>query len=151
MGKHIKIYDEYKEPKKTIVILGLPGSGKSMLSGEIISNNPEMNYIVYDDFSYSTAIKRIGLENQIISDGYLMTFPDNKRGEIEKKAEAAGAEVEFVYFENDPVSAIENVKKRWKTGKGHPPDYLIPQIEQFSRVYKIPEGSKIISVWKDNK
>lgn len=53
--KHIKLFEAF-DSKKTIVIFGLPGSGKSHLAQKIMSENPESKYVIYDDFGYMKAL-----------------------------------------------------------------------------------------------
>jgi GTPase SAR1 family protein len=115
--KHIKLFEDYNDNYKTIVILGLPGSGKSHLANKILKENPDMNYVIYDDFEFRECIKKMGTENQILSDGSLLERP-MEIWRIKQTGESKGVDVEFMYFENDPEKALHNAKRRWESGEG---------------------------------
>ena len=53
--KHIKLFEDYSNKYKTIVILGLPGSGKSHLANKILKENV--------DFAFNTPVISQNFEN----------------------------------------------------------------------------------------
>ena len=145
--KHIKLFEEYSGKNKTIVILGLPGSGKSYLAKKIQRDNPEMNYYIYDDFESRKALANTGKENQIISDGMLMMMGADSTFE---KVRDSGAELEIIYFENDPDKAYSNTEKRKNSGESldHQKRISYNEIMNLSNSYsrKIPSGTKTIPI-----
>jgi len=146
--KWIKLFENFQEKRKTILILGLPGSGKSNLAKKIQRENPDKDYIIYDDFRSDIALEGAGNENQIISDGMLMhTGPDR----FIKRLREMGIELEIIYFENDPHKASSNVEKRKSQGKSSAHQKYISkyQIDHMSRRYgdMIGPGTKTIPIW----
>lgn len=134
--------------RKTILILGLPGSGKSTLAKKIQQENPDKQYIIYDDFGSNRALQNAGGENQIISDGMLMhLWPE---GFIERLRDR-GIELEIIYFENDPNKAHFNVERRKSEGVDLPHQKNISkyQIDHMSRKYgdMLRSGTKTIPIW----
>jgi AAA+ superfamily predicted ATPase len=155
--RRIKLFEEYTNKKKTILILGLPGSGKSYLAKKIQMENPNMDYKIYDDNQIRKALENSGMENQIISDGPIMfdyrLYTDIPYSTI-KKIKDSGAELEIMYFENDPEKAFSNVIRRNKSGESTPFQRLISKYDilQISDKYKriIPSDAKIIPIWTGN-
>ncbi len=150
--KHIKLFEDYTTPKKTIVMLGLPGSGKTYLSKKIQRENPEMNYVIYDDFYWNRAKNNFGKENQIISDGMLMTMSPKIIEDIKNSVKSSGAELEMIYFENNPDKAFANVEMRKSndTAEGHQRHISKRDIDMMSAGYEIPTGAKIVPIWVGN-
>ena len=152
MVRRIKLFEEYTGKKKTIIILGLPGSGKSYLAKKIQEENPNMDYKIYDDYEFRKAAENFGIENQIISDAMIMFsgLTDSRKKEIED----AGAELEIIYFENDPEKAFSNVIRRNKSGESEQHQKLISKLEvlDMSNRYKdtIPTDAKVIPIWTGN-
>jgi hypothetical protein len=148
--KWIKLFEDYRNKYKTIVIFGLPGSGKSYLSKEIKKDHPEMNYTIYDDYEWREGKAKFGKENQIVSDGILMMSPESSEKEIRRMGEDEGVDVEFLYFENDPVKSILNTKRRWESGEAK--DFQTPErtekdIRSISGRYGVPIGITPLPIW----
>jgi len=152
--KHIKLFEDYSNKYKTIVILGLPGSGKSHLANKILKENPDMNYVIYDDNEWRSranipgGMNKIGTENQIVSDGTLVEY--FHEGRIREMAEDKGAAVEFIYFENDPEKALHNAKKRWESGEAKPyqdEEHMVKSIGIISPRYVIPKDVTPLPIW----
>jgi len=135
---------------ESIIIMGLPGSGKSSLAKEIKSKAPEKNFVIYDDFESENALSQIGKENQIISDTMLtLNPPEGGLEDFEEVAEFKGVKLRVIYFENDPEAAQKNITARWESGqaqKHQRPGILNPF--WMSKRYKIPSGVKTIPVFK---
>ena len=154
--KHIKLFEDYSNKYKTIVILGLPGSGKSHLANKILKENPGRNYVIYDDNEWMGrntpggigGIDKIGTENQIVSDGTLVEYFTEHS--IRKMGEDKGADVEFIYFENDPEKALHNAKKRWESGEAksyQDEKHMVHSIGSLSRSYVIPKDVTPLPIW----
>jgi GTPase SAR1 family protein len=148
--KWIKLFEDYRNKYKTIVIFGLPGSGKSYLSNEIKKDHPEMNYTIYDDYEWREGKAKFGKENQIVSDGILMMSPESSEKEIRRMGEDEGVDVEFLYFENDPVKSILNTKRRWESGETkdfQTPERMEKDIRSISGRYGVPIGITPLPIW----
>ena len=148
--KHIRLFEEYSEKKKTIVILGLPGSGKTYLAKKIQRENPEISYSIYDDFQLNQALKNIGKENQIIADGAIIERPV-LINQIKRIADDSGTELDIIYFENDPDKAYANVERRKDSGEAKPYQrFITPEdVRNYSYLYKgaLPKNAKTVPIW----
>ena len=136
---------------QTIILMGLPGSGKSTKAAEIKQSNPGKNYVVYDDSESLEALERVGKENQIISDAILtLDPPEGGLEDFEEMAAITGTDLQVMYFENDPKTARENVMRRWQSGQAqsHQTPELAKKIQWMSGRYKIPLGTKTIPVYR---
>jgi predicted kinase len=150
--RYLKLFENFKF--KVIVIIGLPGSGKTMLTNILKKDIPDC--IVYDDFEIYEAMKDIGKSNMIISDGGIIEKPNTFLRKIKDLCEERNCVMEEIYFENDPKSCEINIRKRCKKmsdseKRKEPhknPIILIPQMEWYSSKYKIPENRKVIPVFK---
>jgi GTPase SAR1 family protein len=148
--KWIKLFEDYQNKYKTIVIFGLPGSGKTSLANKIKKENSEMDYVIYDDYEWMKGESKFGKENQIISDGFLMNYPDRKKEDLIKMANDKGVEVEFLYFENDPQKSLANAKKRWEKGDAtafQGIESIERSIKDFSRSYNVPKDVNALPIW----
>jgi hypothetical protein len=148
--KWIKLFEDYREEYKTIVIFGLPGSGKSYLADKIKKDHPEMDYTIYDDYEWREGKAKFGKENQIVSDGILMMSPESSEKDIIEMGEIEGVDVEFLYFENDPGKSILNTKRRWESGESktfQTPERMEKDIRGISGRYVVPKGITPLPVW----
>ena len=155
--KHIRLYEDTPPQKTTLVIFGLPGSGKSKLAEEIQREEPEMQWQHYDDYQLRKAKDTMGKENQIISDGMVMLNPDPTREQLTQEAEQKGALIRFIYFENSPEQCKANIRKRAEDphAKPHQKDNqaekFLKQVDGLSSHYRIPKGEEPMKVWNPNK
>jgi hypothetical protein len=148
--RHIKLFEEYTSPKKTIIILGLPGSGKSHLAKKIQEENPDMDYKIYDDFQFMKASENFGKENQIISDGMLMVL--GLSDSTKKDIKDSGSGLEIIYFENDPEKALSNIERRnnFSDVLSHQKNISRGELNMMSGRYGsiIPPDAKVLPIWK---
>jgi predicted kinase len=155
--KYLKLYEGTSNQKTTLVIFGLPGSGKSKLAEEIKRQEPEMDWQLYDDFSLRKAKETMGQENQIISDGMVMLNPESSRRELQQQAKLNGSLIRYIYFKNSPDQCIINAKLRARSPevKSHQridiDGSLLKQIKQLSIGYQIPKGETPIDVWNSDR
>lgn len=146
-----KIYESQRAPFQTIILMGLPGSGKSTKAQELQLQNPDKKYVVYDDSESLEALENLGSENQIISDAILtLDPPEGGLEDFRELADHLGVDLQVLYFDNDPKSAKMNVMSRWESGEAqsHQSPKLLNDIDFISRRYKIPPGTKTIPVYK---
>lgn len=151
--RYLRLFESFKF--KVIVIIGLPGSGKTTLVETLRKNIS--NCIIYDDFQIYEAMNNIGKTNMIISDGGIIEKPNTFLNRIKELCEEKNSILEEMYFENNPKSCEVNILKRWekmseeeKRKEQHKnPNILLKQMWWYSSKYKIPENKKIIPVFKD--
>ena len=129
---------EMTNKPELILIIGLPGSGKTTLMNKLNKNN---KYIEMDDSLHVSEIQEHldKKENMIVASGNFCQYP-SVVDEFEKAGEEAGYSVKKLYFENDPEKAYKNQEKR---------GYRIFDYKYFLRSaqhYKIPEGAEIIPI-----
>lgn len=164
--KHLKTFNESlgdKTPntRKVIVILGLPGGGKSTLAQKIRNEKEDEKFIIYDDMQMNDAINNIGKENIIISDGMLMeqyTSSLSKGGEphgltkIRELCKKLNCELIIYAFENDIEKSLQYIYKRWenytdeekKKNSHQKPNNLEYYVKSFSKHYKIPKDAILV-------
>lgn len=129
---------------KHIVIIGLPGSGKSYLSEKYKSTHK-----VYDDFIHSFIDGRMLKD---VEEGRLVCITDPRlcRKEFFTKYITSTFNPEntmLILFENDVESCIVNVRERLY------PHHWINTVTRLSKVYDlnsyIDYPKEIIEVWKN--
>lgn len=128
---------------KVIFIAGLPGSGKTHLAKELAKNG----YELFDDVGAETAKEDVincmrDGKDCIVVDPHFCSL--GARQAAQKIAEKFSAEVEWIFFENNPELCLKNAKRRNDGRKVE--DF----IKSLSKVYSIPENEKSIPVYKGN-
>ena len=148
---YIKLFENF-EKLEFIWIHGLPGSGKSTFAKNINDENPEKDFIILDDIHDIEQIKvHMGEKRNIILNS---PYFDNWTERISEKKlrtildSREDYSVKEYWFENDPETCIENLKKRKKHKFSS--NVLISEIRYQSGKYKIPSGVKTIPVWSSN-
>lgn len=131
---------------KFIFIVGLPGSGKTHLGRQM---SDQLNGIFLDDICQTCGKGRLkeafSHQTVIVADPSLCRPINRIFAEAMVKEHHPGCEVEWLYFTNDPDQCWLNIQGR--------DERLISKrsIYDRSKVYKIPENAKIVSVWKGDK
>lgn len=126
--RYIKKYESFSEfEREVIIILGLPGSGKTTLAKQLISENPSKNFIHLDDGKYNQ-IKNYPNDNIIVSDGYFIGISGLFENFI-RDLNNSGIRPEIHIFDHDEVS-MENCKINILNRREHTidPKYIIPEL-----------------------
>lgn len=141
---------------KLVVVVGLPGSGKShLIKSKIYSKWPKYDdYFakvatgspikrepsVTDSFYYQELIEQLlAGQSCLISDVIFCDSLLRHALEIAIKLDAPSAKIEWIYFENNPEVCIRNARKRAR------PATLareIKLIKYLSRKYFVPTKAK---------
>lgn len=126
---------------KVLMVVGLPGSGKTHYVLNLLKTSHQ-GYLMFDDIN-DTHQFIDGLsknKNCIVVDPHFCA--DKPRELAHRIAKFYLAEVEWIFFENDPEQCLKNVLVR--------NDGRLVQgfIKQYSKKYTIPKDAKIIKVFK---
>jgi hypothetical protein len=143
--------------QKLIVVIGLPGSGKSHYLKEL-RDKGVLDWIC-EDF-HADAYRN---SEHVVDSRHLAPLVENLQHGLvcgvadiafcnpvrlqefldEIRARVPGAEIEFHCFKNDKARCAENVDHRARESAGSEKGL----IEKFSPGYTIPEGAKILDVY----
>ncbi len=118
---------------KALLLIGLPGSGKSHLANERYRG---WEWVIIDDPTDKALIKRCRDFNLCICDPHLCD--EGKRNKCIQYLEQLGYCIECKYFENDEEKCRKNIEFR-NDGRS------IGNFRSFN--YSIPEGAKTIRIW----
>ena len=136
--------------KNTIIlIVGLPGSGKSNLAKQINKDN-DGKYKIINDPKEFEEIKSHIFEDLIVTDPHLI-FENNRKMAINKIKELnPDCKIEWIFFENDPEQCLinSNIRNRSNAISLKPIKKVDSFIKNFSEFYTIPRGSFVVKVWK---
>ena len=133
---------------KVTMLVGLPGSGKTTYAKTLLDNA-----VLFDDPSASPKglealrkhIQEVG-GNIVVTDVY--AIKRDVRALADEKLRGWGvAQIDWVFFENDPEACIVNIKRR---NEQEPRFRLIPDgyVREASRQYEIPESFPVVPVYK---
>jgi predicted kinase len=141
---------------KLIVVVGLPGSGKSDYVQRLKASCPGVRAEDYmaesnddscrftDSRHYRALVRalREGKDSVIAEIEYCDTW---RRVEVEEviTRDAPGVTVEWHFFENNPSQCEANVDSRGRESAAEEKQ----KIRRLSRQYQIPPGAKVIPVW----
>lgn len=137
-----------KDSNTIILIVGLPGSGKSHLADRINDDNNGKFTIINDPKDFKE-IENLINSDLIITDPQLC-FEKNRQRALEKiKSLNPDCKIEWIFFKNDPDKCLTNseVRNRASVISFKPTKKVESFIKNFSQYYTIPEGSFVIDVW----
>ena len=130
--------------KEIRLLVGLPGSGKSTL-GEKLAKDSLTVFI--DDFSMLTKDAKVYLDTKDFKSIETLIIADCPFciSEVREKAKEVlyekfqGATISEIFFENDPVKCLKNIKRRQLKGDTRSVEnYLL----ELAKIYR-PEKSAI--------
>lgn len=130
---------------KIVMIVGLPGSGKTHLGDK-------MRIPFFDDFSligkedFLKAIGNFNIPKIAVADVFLCREKDRIAAEKWLKETFPDVELEWIFFENSPEKCYKNVERRIKEGDGRKVQGLI---KILSECYSIPDGVETIKVYEN--
>ena len=152
--KYIKEFSEFKQ-NECVIIMGLPGSGKTTLAKKIQKENPDKSYRMFDDFQRIKSLEFAGKIDMIISNSMLI-----KHGlsEYERLCKENNSKLRVIWFENDPEQCLKNMSSRWYQmsdedkvlNKHQDPKVLKEELLNFSKMYHIPDKAETVPVFKSN-
>lgn len=130
--------------KKVILIIGLPGSGKTHLGEEHAATGG----VFLDDLSMVGGLEKLeaNLHHDliIIADVFLCQ-PNARTAALAWLAKHIPEHtVEMIFFANDKEKCYTNVRRRTEAGDTRAVDNMI---EYMSKYYEIPEGVEIKEVY----
>jgi len=146
---------------KAIFLTGLPGSGKSCYIDSL-----QTDAVIFDDykahaiddnpsFDHGRRLKEL-LEVLRAGKSCIISDIDFCRTEAQREAESllraavADVTIEWWCFENDPHRCEQNVLQRAKSYRRDVRAELT-NIHQYSSVYAMPAGAKILQVWRPSE
>jgi hypothetical protein len=132
--------------KKVILVVGLPGSGKTtyarnhlMTDDTFLIDDPNRDTTLFDQAEAS------GKSNVVICDPLLILKEPEHIEAFLKKRYGESIDFEWLYFENDRDSAWSNHCKRNETD----PRVINEKFHKhLSESYRIPENAIVIPVYK---
>lgn len=125
---------------KIICIAGLPGSGKSTLAKQIVKENP--SFALYDDASSS--LKEEEPKGDMIVIDVNFCDAQSRMGAEMWFRLTCNADVQWIFFENNPQQCLANMIARQETGDLRS---VRGTIERFKHTYQPPEGADVRPVY----
>lgn len=136
---------------RVILLVGLPGSGKTTWGESFIKSNPKSVFL--DDISiltnnareYIDNIKKINVDdsNLIISDVYFCQAKVREMAISIIKEIFPNSLLEIIFFENSPQKCLANVESRMKKGDDRK---VSEMIRILSKEYQIPQNEIVLMV-----
>ena len=147
--KYLRLFEDFSD-KHFIWIHGLPGSGKSHLAKIM---NIDNQYEILDDIASFDKIDSLlnAGSDIILTSPYFeeyLKFNGFYNKLINKLNEHKDYILEEIWFENNPNACIENLKSRTKHSIKS--EYIIPEIQIYSKDYKVPSNVDVMPIWKNN-
>ncbi len=142
-----------------VLIVGLPGSGKSHLVGEIAATLPSVGLIAPDFMKDSIGhLPRVASSRHFaglvsaLQQGHDCVIADiefcrqSKREELAQALAASGvpASLRWIFFENDPAACKRNATARRRQSLSEE----FEKIDVLSGEYTIPPDAETKPVWK---
>lgn len=119
-----------------IVIVGLPGSGKTSFGKQF--GLPHVEDLLTRS---SGGLGDIIVDTVIDS---VLLIVDVNRQRFQREAELFGHTTEWIFFENNPAVCKINIAR---TDRDKP---VFPHtVDHFSRLYTIPEGARTVPCWTE--
>jgi predicted kinase len=137
-----------KDSNTIILIVGLPGSGKSQLANRINNDNGGKFTIINDPKDLELVKGQIH-KDLIITDPQLCFEKNRQQAEKLIKDLNPNCKLEWIYFKNDPDQCLinSNIRNRANSISFKPVKKVDSFIKNFSQYYTIPEGAFIVDVW----
>ena len=145
----MNFYIKMKDSNTIILIVGLPGSGKSHLANRINDDN-NGKFTIIDDPKDFKEIEDIINTDLIITDPQLC-FEKNRQNALKRiKSLNPDCKIEWIFFKNDPEKCLVNTRIRDRAAiiSFKPIKKVESFIKNFSQYYTIPEGSFVVDVWE---
>jgi gluconate kinase len=126
----VKSYREFSK-YETIVLLGLPGSGKSHLARDIQESRPEKDFFIIEDGEYHRCEGMFGKNNVIMTDGHLID--DYFFNAFIRDLSSKKVPFTCYYFEVDLDKCKKNIMSR--TGHYLRTDLALADLKYYSVTY----------------
>ena len=148
---------------KVIILIGLPGSGKSMY----LNNNQEKfkKFFICDDYHKSSYKKSRYFEDSLFYNDMQKALKKKKdilltdiaycKTEKLKNTEEGikriakelnlKIKIDYLYFENDPEACKQNILRRNRTDRI---SRELEYVDETSKQYAIPKDVKVLSVFR---
>lgn len=133
---------------KLIIIVGLPGSGKSRLGNQIIE---KIGGIFIDDVDKAGGLTKIieasaqAPTNIVLSDPHLCTKENQVNARRFFESELQNYKAQWLFFENNPQKCIINIEHRMKLGDAREVHKVV---KLWSPQYYIPPDIPRLIIWQ---
>ena len=122
-----------------LIIVGLPGSGKTKLAEKINEDNGYKYRLLDDPTNFDKDIRPYLGEDLIITDPHLCFEKNRTKCEEMIKNVDSTIKIDWIFFENDPEKCLVNSNNRSKKVSSF--------IQNYSKFYTIPEGANVVKVF----